>query len=137
LPPARRSATRWSSSTRCNGSSVFQAGEYEDGAVENSTWSTGDWNGDTEFNSRDLVVAFTGGGYEQGPRPSSQAIPEPTFRLMPGIVFLWYARRLNLSRSPFRSWFAASRRCQPVEKSSETSIVQFDSYGCSVRDRQR
>ena len=28
---------------------IFQAGEYEDGVVSNSTWSTGDWNGNAEF----------------------------------------------------------------------------------------
>ncbi|MEZ6117493.1 MAG: hypothetical protein R3C28_13105 [Pirellulaceae bacterium] len=30
---------------------VFQAGEYEDGVNGNSSWSTGDWDGDGEFDS--------------------------------------------------------------------------------------
>jgi len=57
---------------------VFQAGEYEDGALLNSTWSTGDWNADAEFDSGDLVTAFQTGGYEQGPRAAlAAAVPEP------------------------------------------------------------
>ena len=31
---------------------VFAAGEYEDSVAENSSWATGDWNGDKEFDSR-------------------------------------------------------------------------------------
>jgi hypothetical protein len=42
---------------------IFQAGEYEDGVANNSTWSDGDWNCDGEFNSRDIVLAFQAGGY--------------------------------------------------------------------------
>ena len=42
---------------------VFQAGEYDDPAIGNSTWSTGDWNCDGEFTSSDLVVAFQRGKY--------------------------------------------------------------------------
>jgi hypothetical protein len=43
---------------------VFTAGEYEDSTANNSTWADGDWNGDLEFTSADLVTAFTDGGYE-------------------------------------------------------------------------
>ena len=43
--------------------SVFQAGEYEDDEANNSTWETGDWNGDGEFDSADLVLAFQVGRY--------------------------------------------------------------------------
>jgi hypothetical protein len=42
---------------------IFQAGEYDDSLVGNSTWSDGDWNCDREFNSADLVLAFQVGGY--------------------------------------------------------------------------
>ena len=42
---------------------VFQAGEYDDLASKNSTWSEGDWNGDGDFDSVDFVVAFQSGGY--------------------------------------------------------------------------
>lgn len=55
---------------------VFERGEYEDGAARNSTWSSGDWNGDLEFDSADLVAAFQGGGYDAGPR-TAVAVPEP------------------------------------------------------------
>ncbi len=43
---------------------VFQAGQYDDGAEDNSTWATGDWNCDREFDSSDLVVAFQVGGFQ-------------------------------------------------------------------------
>ena len=56
---------------------VFVAGEYEEEAPSNATWATGHWNGDGEFTSNDIVVAFKDGGYERGPRVA-QAVPEPT-----------------------------------------------------------
>ena len=37
---------------------VTQSGEYDDAIPGNSTWSDGDWNGDGEFNSADLVYVF-------------------------------------------------------------------------------
>jgi hypothetical protein len=40
---------------------VFQYGEYEDAIDDNSTWSEGDWNGDGDFNSSDLVLALQSG----------------------------------------------------------------------------
>ena len=42
---------------------IFQAGEYEDDIVGNSTWAEGDWNCDGEFNTSDLVAAFRVGRY--------------------------------------------------------------------------
>ena len=57
---------------------VFQAGEYEDDIEDNSSFEEGDWNGDGDFTSGDLVVAFKDGGYEKGPRPAPAAVPEPT-----------------------------------------------------------
>lgn len=57
---------------------VFQAGEYEDTIVGNSTWEEGDWNLDKDFNSTDLVAAFTAGTYANRavdvPEPSTLAI---------------------------------------------------------------
>ena len=44
---------------------VFQIGEYEDGAVGNSTWEEGDWDGDGDFTTTDLVLAFQLGLYER------------------------------------------------------------------------
>ena len=45
---------------------IFQANEYEDGISRNSTWAEGDWNGDQDFNSGDLVTAFSLGLYIAG-----------------------------------------------------------------------
>ncbi|MEZ6115113.1 MAG: hypothetical protein R3C28_00850 [Pirellulaceae bacterium] len=56
---------------------VFQAGEYEDSLVRNSNWSDGDWNGDGEFTSSDLVLAFAAGGYETSATSSATFVPEP------------------------------------------------------------
>ena len=43
--------------------SVFAAGHYEDGIPGNSTWETGDWDGDGDFTSQDFVLAFLQGGF--------------------------------------------------------------------------
>jgi hypothetical protein len=75
---------------------VFQAGQYEDAVVGNSTWATGDWNGDTEFTSGDFVTAFQGGGFEQGARAAVAAVPEPhalMLSLLSGIGFFSCRRR--------------------------------------------
>jgi hypothetical protein len=50
---------------------VFQAGEYEDGILRNSTYEEGDWNGDGEFDSSDLAMAFQTGLYEVQPQVNS------------------------------------------------------------------
>ncbi|MCA9218567.1 MAG: hypothetical protein KDB27_36110 [Planctomycetales bacterium] len=42
--------------------------------MRNSTWITGDWDGDLEFTSRDLVIAFQEGGYVS---VAMVATPEP------------------------------------------------------------
>ncbi len=58
---------------------VFAINEYEDNIPSNSTWADGDWNGDGEFNSGDLVKACKDGGYD----PSDVVlVPEP-FGLIP------------------------------------------------------
>ena len=57
--------------------SVFTSGEYEDTIAGNSTWATGDWNGDTEFTSSDFVDALSKFTYTAvRPAPAS-AVPEP------------------------------------------------------------
>ncbi len=61
---------------------VFQAGEYEDGIMGNSTWATGDWTGDAEFDTDDFVLAFQEGGFELGPRQGVAAVPEPSTILL-------------------------------------------------------
>ena len=75
---------------------VFQAGEYEDDVVGNSTWSTGDWNADGEFSTSDLVVAFQDGGYEQGPRAAVAWVPEPSGLWSLLVGTLMFARRRHL-----------------------------------------
>ncbi|MCA9213377.1 MAG: CotH kinase family protein, partial [Planctomycetales bacterium] len=37
---------------------IFQAAEYEDDVPGNSTWEEGDWDGDGDFTTSDLVFAF-------------------------------------------------------------------------------
>ncbi len=44
----------------------------------NSGWAQGDWNGDGDFDSSDLVVAFQDAGYEKGLRGEVNGVPEPT-----------------------------------------------------------
>ena len=58
-------------------------------------WAEGDWDGNGTFDSSDFVVAFTDGGYEQGPRTDMAAVPEPaTWTLLViGLVFWLFGRR--------------------------------------------
>jgi hypothetical protein len=50
---------------------ALQAGEYEDGVANNSTWEEGDWNCDGEFSTQDLVLALQRGGYVAAGRPAA------------------------------------------------------------------
>ena len=43
---------------------VFEAGSNEDGVANNFDRSTGDWNGDREFDTSDFVAAIQAGRYE-------------------------------------------------------------------------
>jgi hypothetical protein len=43
---------------------IAQLGEYEDQTTDNSMWSSGDWDGDGEFTSADLVLAFQSAEYQ-------------------------------------------------------------------------
>ena len=72
---------------------IFTAGEYEDGLAMNSTWITGDWNGDREFDSSDFVTAFQGGGFEMGARPAVAAVPEPAAITLLLLAAPWLLRR--------------------------------------------
>ncbi len=55
---------------------VFQIGEYEDGIPGNSTWDEGDWNGDGDFDSNDLLLAAQTGGYvTAAPQAAVAALP--------------------------------------------------------------
>ena len=42
---------------------MLQAGQYEDEIFGNSSWESGDWNGDGDVTSEDIVAAFTAGNY--------------------------------------------------------------------------
>ena len=72
---------------------IFGAAKYETG--EAATWAEGDWNGDGAFNSSDFVAAFSGGGYEKGPRDGGlQVVPEPSsVVLLVGLAGLLTLRR--------------------------------------------
>jgi hypothetical protein len=59
---------------------VWQAGEYEDGIPNNSTWAEGDWNCDGEFNAFDLVKAFQNGKYVRAATPASSLPTDWTIR---------------------------------------------------------
>jgi hypothetical protein len=84
---------------------VFQAGHYEDGVPRNSTWLSGDWSGDQEFDSGDLVLAFKSNGYEQGPRAATATVPEPSA----GLLFVvGLITRLMLFRTQSRLRFPQS-----------------------------
>jgi hypothetical protein len=81
---------------------VFVAAQYEDNVAGNSTWATGDWDGNRDFDSSDFVFALSHGGYESGPRAAVAAVPEPTGSL--GLTLLLAAavpllRRNSRSRS--------------------------------------
>ncbi len=66
---------------------VLSAGQYEDAIDGNSTWATGDWDGNADFNSSDFVTALAAGGYEIGPRAAVSAVPEPeSFILMATMI---------------------------------------------------
>ncbi len=42
---------------------VMQVGEYEDDVTGNSSWAEGDWDGDGDFTTQDIILAFQDGGY--------------------------------------------------------------------------
>jgi hypothetical protein len=81
---------------------VLQAGHYEDEIVGNSTWATGDWSGDCEFNTNDLILVFQEGGYEMGPRAATgvAAVPEPSAFVGGFTAMLIVAIRNRSRRSP-------------------------------------
>lgn len=46
---------------------LFEIGEFEDHVTNNSTFDEGDWDGDGEFTTRDLILAMESGLYSLGP----------------------------------------------------------------------
>ena len=75
---------------------VFQVGQYEDGVPDNSSWTSGDWNGDRDFDSGDLVAAFMENGFE---RATVVRVPEPSSHLYQvlGALMLLASRRWTSS----------------------------------------
>ena len=72
---------------------VFQGGQYEDTISGNSTWGTGDWNGDAEFSSSDLVLAFSTDAFEGPSRlphtgSGPLTVPEPSAAVLLGFGLL-------------------------------------------------
>ena len=53
---------------------MFQTGKYEDNTALPATFDEGDWNGDGEFDSSDLVAAFQAGNYVAGSNKDDLAI---------------------------------------------------------------
>lgn len=75
---------------------VLQVGQFEDAFASNSGWASGDWNGDRDFTSGDLVLAFQEGGYEHGPRLPSGIVPEPSslgLWILIGVLFAPFRTR--------------------------------------------
>jgi hypothetical protein len=79
---------------------IFQVGEYEDAIVQNSGWMDGDWTGDGEADSGDLVLAWQESCYESclGPRLAIEAVPEPSSLGLAVAVVAWVPLRLRLGR---------------------------------------
>jgi hypothetical protein len=43
---------------------VMAAGKYEDDVPQNTEFAEGDWDGDGEFTTRDLIAALAAGLFE-------------------------------------------------------------------------
>ena len=69
----------------------------------NSNWSTGDWDGNGDFNSRDLVLAFQDGGYEAGPRGGNVVVPEPDSRMLVATLLLLSMLGIRMGRTSVES----------------------------------
>ena len=61
----------------------------------NSTWATGDWDGNADFTTNDFVIALQQGGYERGPRDGVSVVPEPSGLLLVLLGGLWIGTQLR------------------------------------------
>ncbi|MDG2385298.1 MAG: Ig-like domain-containing protein [Pirellulaceae bacterium] len=59
---------------------VFQAGKYEDGVPNNTTFEEGDWDGNGEFDSSDFVYAFQEGNYADGAATQKTLLGHPSLK---------------------------------------------------------
>ena len=87
-----RSVRQWRSA-----SPSFKPASTKTTTAGNSTWATGDWNGDAEFDFGDLVLAFQDGGYEQGPRAAVNAVPEPSSAILLVVGIICFCRYSDIS----------------------------------------
>ncbi len=58
--------------------SMFQSNEFEDGIANNSQWPDGDFDGNGEFDSTDLVLAQKSDLYEVPPEEDESLLPQST-----------------------------------------------------------
>jgi hypothetical protein len=72
---------------------VFQRGQYEDRKLGNSRWTDGDWNGDLEFNSRDMVELLLSGEVAGMTARFAVAVPEPAPLTLGAMAVLWGLNR--------------------------------------------
>ena len=110
---------------------VFQAGLYEDDVASNATWDTGDWNGEHEFSSSDLVTSFQDGGYEAGPRTAVLSVPEPSSGV--GLLFAC-AVMMSVSR---RSKSSCSCRESESPRNAKQVTDPIGIFGSRNADRPR
>ncbi len=86
---------------------VLEVGEYEDELALNSSWNSGDWDGDKDFAASDFIYVFERGGYNAGPRERGEVVPEPSSGLIMLLgVFLaveFRAQRRHVRRVPVRT----------------------------------
>jgi hypothetical protein len=101
---------------------AMQAGQYEDSVPANSLWESGDFDGDLEFTTGDLVAAFIDGGYLAGPRAAAAAVPEAgiAYALPWAMAILAAVRRYEkAARSSFRLRGMAVAKSSLPSNSSE------------------
>ena len=94
---------------------IFQAGEFEDDVIGNSTWATGDWNGDADFDTGDLVFAFRDGGYERGPRRLVAMVPEPSGFILVMLAAVCCMIDVRKSATEFRVRHSRALSFKPLE----------------------
>ena len=72
---------------------MFVAGRYE--TEEFATWSEGDWDDNSVFDSYDMLLALQTGDYEQSLFSVPHSVPEPSgaLLLLMGLSALLAARR--------------------------------------------
>jgi hypothetical protein len=78
---------------------VFQRGHYEDRRRANSRWTDGDWNGDREFDSSDLVELLRSGEWTRSRTMRAEGVPEPSGQLLTVLAVLGLAPRALARRA--------------------------------------